>query len=156
MAEKYDALEHKFTKELEMKQELSATQGENDSTYFRVTLTRRITVSSGSNVKFDKIDVNVGGCYSIHSGTYLCLVPGLYMFNVHLQLDDTAAWFALKKNSEVLAHLHVNKGRRWIRDSTSVPVWCNQGDEVYLVVTSGTASKWLGNHTYFSGALIHT
>ena len=64
--------------------------------------------------------------------------------------------FALKKNSEVLARLHVNKGRRWKRDSTSVPVWCNQGDEVYLVVTHGTASNWSENYTYFSGALIHT
>merc|ERR1712179_453999 len=117
MAEKYDALQQQvggLTKELEeMKQELSTTQGENDSTYFRVTMTRRVSVSAGSNVMFDTIDVNVGGWYSIHSGTYLCLVPGLYMFNVHIMLDDTLAGFDLKKNSEVLARLHVNSGRGW-------------------------------------------
>jgi len=160
MAEKYDALQQQvggLTKELEeMKQELSTTQGENDSTYFRVTMTRRVSVSAGSNVMFDTIDVNVGGWYSIHSGTYLCLVPGLYMFNVHL-VNDQDVHFVLKKNSEILARMITRPIGNYYADSTSVPVWCNQGDEVYIVVAGGTASGWIENGmNYFSGALIHT
>lgn len=105
---------------------------------------------------FSNVVTNVGGGYYPTNGTFICPVPGLYMFHVNV-VTSTPGTANIVKNGKIVIRAYSganpdNSDGQWDGDTATVVLQLNTGNQVY-VTNSGLT---VDGDSDFSGVLIST
>lgn len=125
---------------------------------FFVTLEKHPYTLTGIDdvLKFDKVMVNIGSGYDLHSGHFVCPKSGVYHFSAMiLSVRDHHVNYQLNKNDNpyVLGFSHPPYADS---STVSVIVQLVKGDRVYIKHRHSAAEQVFGlNHSSFSGFFLH-
>jgi hypothetical protein len=98
------------------------------------------TISDGTIAKFPATKT-VYGISDIHgfrtSGKFVCEVPGVYLFSVHIMSESDSAAYQMLKNNMLLSYVHViytsqPSGSHYNTGTGVMAVQLNVGDTLYV------------------------
>ncbi|XP_070543123.1 complement C1q subcomponent subunit B-like [Ptychodera flava] len=117
-------------------------------------------VSGDTTVIYNKVYANVGNGYSLSTGKFTCSVSGVYFFMMSGMRRPTShiLYICLMKNNEKLpcVYVHNSGQRQYGSASNSVIIDLQEGDEVWVRLSSGRA-LYSDNDEYatFTGYLLY-
>ncbi|KAI8500952.1 positive regulation of adiponectin secretion [Branchiostoma belcheri] len=129
---------------------------------FSVARTSILEPSQDTVVTYDVVLTNVGGAYNRETGKFVTEVGGVYFFTFTGMTRNVARkdyFLRLMKNGEKMVGLYEINGSQAHHQSSSnsAILQLQPGDEVYVLLRSGSYSLYSNEHRYltFSGYLIH-
>lgn len=118
---------------------------------------------SGQHIVHDKVYINEGNGYHSYHGTFIAPIGGLYEFSMGVTVkigSDNWTHINMMRNGIAIGYLFFDglaTGYPWLKETESILVHLNVGDEVWIQVTRANGAVEIattGMHTYFSGYLI--
>ena len=91
-------------------------------------------------IKFDKIVINEGNCYSASTGKFTTPVTGVYRVDSTFLTDNgttASTWFKLYKNSTEVARGYSSVDTEHVQIFVSVLVVANANDTIHIELQSG-------------------
>ncbi|XP_070537354.1 complement C1q tumor necrosis factor-related protein 2-like [Ptychodera flava] len=115
---------------------------------------------SEQTITYTEVIVNVNANISINTGVFTCEVPGIYYFSFTFRSNSGKDLsIRLKKNNDNIFEMYQTSVSDYIMNSQSCMLHLNQGDQVKLVLKSGTYSFWYSSYdshcNTFNGFLIY-
>ena len=100
-------------------------------------------------VIFDAVKVNQGGLYDPVHGIFRTNVTGMYVFTATLSVSPHNSFhvaFVKNKADNVIGYIYTDIGNIWLKDSSTVLVHLDAGDEVWMVCLSESRIEDDYNH----------
>ncbi|XP_070537212.1 complement C1q tumor necrosis factor-related protein 2-like [Ptychodera flava] len=98
---------------------------------------------SEQTITYSDVIVNVNANISINTGVFTCEVPGIYYFSFTFRsYPGKALRIRLKKNYDDIFEMYQTSVSDYIMNSQSGMLHLNQGDQVKLVLYSGTDNRF--------------
>jgi len=129
------------------------------------------SIVSEHPIEWDVIHLNEGGGFNSSSGEFVCTVPGVYSFQLHLMLDTETSCVVLQKNGAVdqdtrLLYMRKNDPNMLFGSFGSQVMSLAEGDAVSVSAIDGCLNELFTGETgsddnlrnslnYFSGHLLY-
>ncbi|MEQ2189319.1 hypothetical protein GOODEAATRI_024180 [Goodea atripinnis] len=109
---------------------------------------------SGTPIPFNDVIYNGQNSYDPETGFFTCKHPGVYEFEFHCNIYESAASLDLLRDGHLVLHSFTTRQSGYITASGSIFIKLKEGDRVWLVANSG--GNGLTRDSYFSGHLLFT
>ncbi|KAM4746405.1 eosinophil peroxidase-like [Anableps anableps] len=127
--------------------------GEAEHVAFSVRLGNNIP-KAGTPIPFHDVIYNGQNSYNPKTGFFTCEHPGVYEFEFHCTIYESAGSVDLLRNGELILHSFTTRQSGYITASGSTFIKLEKGDRVWLVANHG--GNGLTSNSFFSGHLLFT
>ncbi|KAL4235271.1 hypothetical protein ACF0H5_006909 [Mactra antiquata] len=113
-------------------------------------------VGVNQKIRFDKINLNIGGGFNNNVDFFTPPVPGVYLFSVSIESfkSHEEIYVAIVHNGHMMAKAHAGGNERTSQGSVTISIQLKSGDMVYVMNLYNTSSYYGNLFSSFTGILV--
>ncbi|XP_060553349.1 complement C1q-like protein 4 [Ruditapes philippinarum] len=160
LGSKLETIEKRLEKIESRQDALSTGCIEDTKVVFRIQLSKNLgIVASGTVIKFDQVDLNLGNAYNNISGYFTAPYKGTYIFSMVLgNPSGKAGAFFMRKNGVGIEYAIAGHTTGWNMGGVSTVAFLDVGDRVWVTGEGHVSGAYAVSryHTGFSGMLVNS